>query len=156
VADSAKPIVLVAACALVDTDGRVLIGKRPTGKQLAGLWEFPGGKVEAGETPRQAAIREADEELGPVPGLRGDPEPLHRSHITLPYDTFLARVPAEFSPTLNWENEDFAWVTVEQALGMDLHPGLRDALRSLLALTASYRNKGLYPSLTTPADYPSL
>jgi len=57
-------IVLVVACALVDVDGRVLICKRPQGKSLAGLWEFPGGKVEAGETPEVALIREMDEELG--------------------------------------------------------------------------------------------
>ena len=57
-------IVLVVACALVDVDGRVLICKRPQGKSLAGLWECPGGKVEAGETPDAALIREMDEELG--------------------------------------------------------------------------------------------
>ncbi|MEX3011388.1 8-oxo-dGTP diphosphatase MutT [Hoeflea sp. TYP-13] len=56
--------VLVAACALVDTDGRVLIAQRPAGKSMAGLWEFPGGKVEAGETPEEAVIRELQEELG--------------------------------------------------------------------------------------------
>jgi 8-oxo-dGTP diphosphatase len=55
---------LVVACALVDTDGRVLICQRPEGKQLAGLWEFPGGKVEAGETPEDALVRELKEELG--------------------------------------------------------------------------------------------
>lgn len=60
----AKPIVLVAACALIDTDGRILIAQRPEGKSLAGMWEFPGGKVEAGETPEQALIRELNEELG--------------------------------------------------------------------------------------------
>ena len=57
-------ILLVAAVALVDADGRVLIAKRPEGKQLAGLWEFPGGKVEPGERPEETLIRELHEELG--------------------------------------------------------------------------------------------
>jgi len=61
---SDKPTVLVAAAALVDVDGRVLIARRPEGKSLPGLWEFPGGKVEPGETPEAALIRELDEELG--------------------------------------------------------------------------------------------
>jgi len=59
-------IVLVAACALVDPDGRVLIAQRPEGKPMAGLWEFPGGKVETGETPEATLIRELEEELGIV------------------------------------------------------------------------------------------
>jgi 8-oxo-dGTP diphosphatase len=54
----------VVACALVDADRRVLIGQRPAGKAMAGLWEFPGGKLEAGETPEAALIRELQEELG--------------------------------------------------------------------------------------------
>ena len=57
-------IVLVAACALVDADGRVLLAQRPEGKPMAGLWEFPGGKIEAGEQPEQSLIRELKEELG--------------------------------------------------------------------------------------------
>ena len=57
-------ILLVVACALIDADRRVLIAQRPPGKTLAGLWEFPGGKLEPGETPEAALIRELDEELG--------------------------------------------------------------------------------------------
>ena len=59
-------IVLVAACALIDADGRVLLAQRPEGKSMAGLWEFPGGKVEAGERPEDTLIRELAEELGIV------------------------------------------------------------------------------------------
>ena len=57
-------IVLVSAVALIDPDGRVLLAQRPEGKSLAGLWEFPGGKVDSGETPEAALIRELREELG--------------------------------------------------------------------------------------------
>ncbi|PYE88980.1 (deoxy)nucleoside triphosphate pyrophosphohydrolase [Phyllobacterium leguminum] len=61
-----RKILLVAACALVDTDGRVLLAQRPEGKSLAGLWEFPGGKVEPRETPEETLIRELAEEIGIV------------------------------------------------------------------------------------------
>ena len=57
-------LLLVAACALIDADGRVLIAQRPEGKAMAGLWEFPGGKIEDGERPEQTLIRELQEELG--------------------------------------------------------------------------------------------
>lgn len=56
-------VILVAACALIDADGRVLLAERPVGKPMAGLWEFPGGKVEPGERPEQTLIRELREEL---------------------------------------------------------------------------------------------
>ena len=59
-------LTLVVACALIDADNRVLIAQRPQGKQLAGLWEFPGGKLEPGERPEPALIRELHEELGIV------------------------------------------------------------------------------------------
>ncbi len=62
--DAPVRMVLVVACALVDVDGRVLMAQRPEGKALAGLWEFPGGKVEAGERPEDTLVRELDEELG--------------------------------------------------------------------------------------------
>ena len=63
---TARDLVLVVACALVDADGRVLVAQRPEGKVLAGLWEFPGGKLMAGETPEAALVRELEEELGVV------------------------------------------------------------------------------------------
>jgi 8-oxo-dGTP diphosphatase len=63
-AERPLPVVLVVAVALVDVDGRVLLAERPAGKPMAGLWEFPGGKVRAGETPEAALIRELKEELG--------------------------------------------------------------------------------------------
>lgn len=63
-------VVLVAAVALIDADGRVLLAQRPEGKSMAGLWEFPGGKVEPGETPEAALIRELREELAIETGAR--------------------------------------------------------------------------------------
>ncbi len=62
-ANVVKPIILVSACALLDVDNRVLLARRPEGKSMAGLWEFPGGKIEDGETPEAALIRELKEEL---------------------------------------------------------------------------------------------
>ena len=62
--DGVRPLLLVAACALIDRDGRVLLTRRPEGKKMAGLWEFPGGKMKPGETPEAALIRELHEELG--------------------------------------------------------------------------------------------
>jgi 8-oxo-dGTP diphosphatase len=66
--DTPTPVrlVLVAACALIDADGRVLLAQRPCGKSMAGLWEFPGGKVDPGESPEATLIRELNEELGIV------------------------------------------------------------------------------------------
>jgi 8-oxo-dGTP diphosphatase len=63
-AERKLPLVLVAAVALIDADGRVLLARRPEGKAMAGLWEFPGGKVHEGEAPEGALIRELKEELG--------------------------------------------------------------------------------------------
>lgn len=81
--DGPKPLVFVAACALVDGQERVLISQRPEGKPLAGLWEFPGGKLESGETPEGGLIRELDEELGIMIG-RDDLKPLTFSSFSYP------------------------------------------------------------------------
>jgi 8-oxo-dGTP diphosphatase len=62
--EGGKPLLLVAACALIDADGRILLARRPEGKKMAGLWEFPGGKLMVGETAEAALIRELKEELG--------------------------------------------------------------------------------------------
>ena len=84
-----KPV-LVAACALVDADGRVLLAQRPEGKPMAGLWEFPGGKVEPGERPEDTLIRELREELG-VDTVSACLAPL--SFASHSYDTFHLLMP---------------------------------------------------------------
>ena len=83
--DAACQVVLVSAVALVDADGRVLLARRPAGKSMAGLWEFPGGKIESGETPEAALIRELDEELG-IDTAESCLAPL--SFASHPYDDF--------------------------------------------------------------------
>ncbi len=116
-----KRMLLVAAAALVDVDGRVLICQRPEGKQLAGLWEFPGGKVEAGETPEACLIRELDEELG-----------IRVSHACLApfvfashdYEDFHLLMPLYLvrrweGTVLNREHKAMAWV---RPIDMDTYP----------------------------------
>lgn len=116
-----KRIVLVSAAALVDSDGRVLICQRPEGKQLAGLWEFPGGKVEPGETPEACLIRELQEELD-----------IKVSHACLApfvfasheYETFHLLMPLYLvrrweGRVRNLEHKAMAWVKPN---GMDAYP----------------------------------
>ncbi len=105
-------ILLVAACALIDADGRVLLAQRPEGKSMAGLWEFPGGKVEPGELPEQTVLRELREELS----IETDPACLapfvFASHS---YDDFHLLMPlflcrkwkGQIRPT---EGQNIAWV----------------------------------------------
>ena len=81
---------LVVACALVDADNRVLVAQRPEGKALAGLWEFPGGKMEAGERPEETLIRELDEELG-ITVKEACLAPL--TFASYPYETFHLLMP---------------------------------------------------------------
>ena len=114
--EGAKPLVLVAAAALVRSDGRLLLAQRPNGKPMAGLWELPGGKVEAGETPQLALVRELKEELGitvtetDMSAFSFASHGYERFHLLMP--VFLIR---------SWEGEiedregqQFAWVSAEE------------------------------------------
>lgn len=112
----ALPTILVVAVAMVDVDGRVLIAKRPEGKSLAGLWEFPGGKVEPGERPEQALIRELQEELGVTVSEQCLAPFVFASHA---YDSFHLLMPLYLCR--RWEgvvtareHADLAWVKPER------------------------------------------
>jgi 8-oxo-dGTP diphosphatase len=127
------PLVLVAACVLLDGEGRILIAKRPEGRPLAGLWEFPGGKMEPGEAPEDALIRELAEELG-IEIAPADLTPLTFAshaypdfHLLMPL--FLCR---------RWrgvmaahEGQELAWVAPD-ALGPYAMPPADEPLKSVL------------------------
>lgn len=121
---SGKPIVLVAAAALVDVDGRVLICQRPEGKTLAGLWEFPGGKIEPGETPEACLIRELEEELG-IQVARACLAPfVFASHE---YETFHLLMPLYLlrrwdGQVQNREHKAMAWVKPNQLSDYPMPP----------------------------------
>jgi 8-oxo-dGTP diphosphatase len=129
--------ILVVACALVDVDGRVLIAKRPEGRPMAGLWEFPGGKVELGETPEVAMVRELAEELGI------DVQPACLAPFTFAshtYETFHLLMPlficrkwgGEVRPR---EGQEIAWVRAKRLSDYDMPPAdvpLQAMLRDLL------------------------
>ena len=112
----ARPLVIVAAAALVRSDGRLLLQQRPKGKPMAGLWEFPGGKIEDGESPQGALVRELSEELGLVlneSDLRAFAFAAHS------YETFHLLMPVFMAR--RWEGElearegqQFAWVSAEE------------------------------------------
>ena len=132
-----RPVVLVAAVAMIDPDGRVLLARRPEGKSMAGLWEFPGGKVEAGETPEAALDRELREELGVeicVPCLA----PL--SFASHAYDDFHLLMP--LYSLRKWdgiarprEGQELAWVRPERLRDYAMPPAdapLVAALQDLL------------------------
>ena len=129
-------LVLVAACALIDADGRVLLARRPEGKPMAGLWEFPGGKVETGERPEQTLIRELAEELGIVV-----------SEPCLAPLTFASHAFAEFHLLMplyvcrRWEgivrpleNQELAWVRPERLRDYAMPPADVPLIAHLQAL----------------------
>jgi len=112
----AKPLMLVAAAALVRSDGRLLLAQRPKGKAMAGLWEFPGGKVEAGESPQGALVRELQEELGLIvreadmASFSFASHAYERFHLLMP--VFMIRQwEGEIEPR---EGQQLAWVSAEE------------------------------------------
>ncbi|MET0567829.1 MAG: (deoxy)nucleoside triphosphate pyrophosphohydrolase [Hyphomicrobiaceae bacterium] len=130
-------LLLVAACALIDIDGRVLLAKRPPGRPLAGLWEFPGGKLEPGETPETALVRELEEELG----IRVAPKCLAPlTFASHGYDTFHLLMP--LFACRKWEGEvvarqgqELAWVRAKRLGDYEMPPAdepLKAMLRDLL------------------------
>jgi 8-oxo-dGTP diphosphatase len=117
-------IITVVACALIDAQTRVLLTQRPEGKAMAGLWEFPGGKIEDGETPEAALCRELFEELS-ITVLRADLEPL--TFATHTYETFHLLMPlylcrrwtGEVRPQ---ENQAMAWVSRDKLRDYPMPP----------------------------------
>ncbi|MBV9734494.1 MAG: 8-oxo-dGTP diphosphatase MutT [Acidisphaera sp.] len=124
---SGKPLLLVAACALVDADGRVLLARRPEGKRMAGLWEFPGGKLHAGETPEAALIRELREELG-IDVAEACLAPL--AFASHPYPTFHLLMPLfacrrwKGTPSAR-EGQALAWVRPHRLAEYEMPPADR-------------------------------
>src|SRR3990170_3182596 len=132
-----RPIVIVAACVLLNRDGALLIAQRPLGRPLAGLWEFPGGKVEADEEPEEALIRELAEELG-IEIAKSDLAPLtFASHA---YPDFHLLMPLYLcrrwqGSAVGQEGQELAWVKPEALGGYDMPPAdepLKRVLRDLL------------------------
>ncbi len=133
----AHPLVLVAACVLLDGEGRLLIAKRPVGRPLAGLWEFPGGKVEPGESPEHALIRELAEELG-IAIAPEDLAPLtfashHYPDFHLLMPLYLCR---HWRGTVSArERQELLWVRPQELASYAMPPAdepLKSALRELL------------------------
>ncbi len=120
----ARPLVLVCAAALIDDDGRVLLTRRPEGKPMAGLWEFPGGKVQDGETPEAALIRELSEELGIVVHAKCFTPLTFASHS---YESFHLLMPlylcrsweGELTPL---EGQEIAWVRAQKLSSYAMPP----------------------------------
>jgi len=132
-------IMMVVAAALIDREGRVLVQRRPAGKMMAGLWEFPGGKIEPGETPESALVRELDEELGIAVDLsRLSPavfasEPLAGRHMLLLL--YICRS-WEGSPRA-LDAEELMWCTPDSLRALDMPPADRPLIGLLEAVLSS-------------------
>lgn len=127
-------LLLVVACALIDSDNRVLVTKRPDNKSMPGMWEFPGGKIEKGETPEQALIRELEEELG-IKTFATCLAPLNfASHA---YDDFHLLMPLYICR--KWEgvmqmreNQKMKWVRAHALNELEMPPADKPMIYSLI------------------------
>jgi 8-oxo-dGTP diphosphatase len=132
-APKTRAVLLVAACALIDTEGRILLARRPEGKKLAGLWEFPGGKMNPGETPEAALIRELHEELGIEVAEKNLAPFVFASH---PYETFHLLMPVFLCR--RWkgtpkprEGQALAWVAADRLVEYPMPPADRPLIPML-------------------------
>jgi len=140
-----RNLLLVGACALIDTDGRVLVSQRPEGKMFSGMWEFPGGKIEEGETPEQAIVRELREELSIEPCQRCLQPFSFSSHA---YDDFDLLMP--FYICRQWdgfvhpqEGQSIKWVSPKRLLDLELVPAdifLAQQLRDRLTIRRGFED----------------
>lgn len=119
---SSSPVHVV--CAIILDQGVILLAQRPPGKRLAGFWEFPGGKIEAGEQPEDALHREIAEELGcSLSGLQSGPPVLHAYEWgTICLHPFIARIAENSGPPVAHEHSDLKWVTLQNLYHYDLAP----------------------------------
>ena len=132
-------LLLVAACALVDADGRVLIARRPADKDMAGLWEFPGGKVDPGERPEQTLIRELKEELG-IQVQEACLAPL--TFASHPYEAFQLLMPLWICRKWNGEpnaleGQELAWVRPNRLRDYPMPPADEPLIPHLIDLIGS-------------------
>jgi 8-oxo-dGTP diphosphatase len=141
---SRRPTIVVVACVLLGADGSVLLARRPEGRELAGLWEFPGGKIEPGERPEEALARELEEELG-VRAKRGDLVPL--TFVSHSYREFHLLMPLYVCEV--WEGDvaakegqELAWVRPAR-LGDYAMPPADEPLKSSLSALLQVRRSSM-------------
>lgn len=133
-ADSNSPAISVV-CAIIERDHHVLIAQRPPGKHLAGKWEFPGGKIDPGETPENALLREIREELACrlIITRRLPPNIHHYETTSIELIPFVCRLAIDSPPPVSHEHTNLIWVTPQEILQHDLAPADLPVVSSYLA-----------------------